>query len=325
MSETQSKEPLISIIFPVYNVECWVKDALLSVCAQTYRNLEILVINDGSEDSSRAICEKIAEDDGRIVIIDQENGGLSAARNTGIENARGDYIIFVDSDDLVHPDHVAALYKCAINHDVKIACTVMTRFENNFTYEQFETRRCDVFSSEDAISEMFYQGRFDSCAQAKIYARELWDDVRFPVGYLHEDLPTIYKVFLGVSSIAFFDSSTYGYRFNSSGINHSVTDDRKIKTLDLLNASLGILEKEHPQLANPLRCLIASYSLHCLLNAEQGSISRENEAKLKDAIVSNRAVVLRDKNARKKTRLALLVSFFGWGAVKSVYSLRRKR
>lgn len=115
------------------------------VCAQTYRNLEILVINDGSKDSSRTICEKIAEDDGRIVIIDQENGGLSAARNTGIENARGEYIIFVDSDDIVHPDYVASLYKCAISHDVKIACTVMTRFENNFTYKQFEIQRCDVF------------------------------------------------------------------------------------------------------------------------------------------------------------------------------------
>lgn len=321
----KAKEPLISVILPIYNVEQWVKESLQSVCDQDYRNLEIVVINDGSKDSSRAICEQIAKQDSRVVIIDQENGGLSAARNSGIEKSQGEYIVFVDSDDLISRNHISSLYKCMQSHETMIACTVMTRFEGEFNAAKDEPMICQVYSSEDAVKEIFYQGRFDSCAQAKIYARELWDDVRFPVGYLHEDLPTTYKVFLKAKSIAFFDSTTYGYRFNPNGINHSVTDDRKIKTLNLLNEASEFLKNEHSELIAPLQCLKASYCLHCLLNTRPGSISKENEARLKETIRQNRFDVLTDKNARSKTRAALLLSYMGWPLVKIVFTLVKGR
>ena len=317
----KAKEPLISVIFPIYNVEQWVEESLQSVCDQDYRNLEIVVINDGSKDSSRAICEQIAKQDSRVVIIDQENGGLSAARNSGIEKSQGEYIVFVDSDDLISRNHISSLYKCMQSHETMIACTVMTRFEGEFNAAKDEPMICQVYSSEDAVKEIFYQGRFDSCAQAKIYAKELWDDVRFPVGYLHEDLPTTYKVFLKAKSIAFFDSTTYGYRFNPNGINHSVTDDRKIKTLDLVNEVSESFKNDYPQLIAPLRCLRVSYCLHCLLNAQADSISKENEIKLKETIIVNRNKIIKDKNARKKTKIALMISFFGWLPLKIVFRI----
>ena len=215
-----SAYPLISVIFPVYNVEKWVEESLASVCSQTYENLEIIVVNDGSTDGSGAICSRMAEADHRVRLFDQDNMGLSGARNRGMNEANGEYLLFVDSDDVLCSEHVMLLYSCLVRHNVDIAVTTMTDFAEHFDREMLQVGKEEVLSSTEAIEIMFYQGRFDSCAQSKLFKKGLWEGIEFPLSYLHEDLPTTYRVFQKTSSVAFFPSTSYGYRRNLNGIKH---------------------------------------------------------------------------------------------------------
>lgn len=319
--------PLISVVFPVFNVEKWVEEALGSICCQSYRNLEIIVVNDGSIDGSRSICKEFADNDSRVLLVDQVNGGLSAARNSGIKIAKGEYLLFVDSDDVIHRDHIMLLYECLSRHKVDISLTVMTNFSNEYNVMTPLIESDIELSSHEAIKTMLYQGSFDSCAQAKLYKKELWNDIEFPVGYLHEDLVTTYKVFLKTDRIVFFNSDTYGYRFNGNGINHSAANDKKVMTLSLLDEmvyEIGRYEKR--DLLKAAKCLRESFCLHLLLNATDDSMSKSNQQKLYASIIKDRLEVIFDPYARAKTRGALILSFFGRPALKKAFAIfQRKR
>lgn len=313
-------QPLISVIFPVYNVEEWVEESLESVCSQTYENLEIIVVNDGSTDGSAAICSRMAEIDHRIRLFDQENGGLSVARNTGLDNAQGEYVLFVDSDDVIHKKHIELLYSVIVETGADIAVTDMTRFTGAYEHLDLAVGVPKELMAIDAIKIMFYQKNFDSCAQSKLSKIRLWDGVRFPVGYLHEDLPTTYKLFLACDHVVYVPSSTYGYRWNYNGINLSPTSSRKVRTVDLLDDMVDDFKAHHPDLIDAAVCLRASFCFHLLLNCGDKYLSTADEQRLKRTILRDRRRVLLCPEARKKTRLALALSIFGWHATRVVFT-----
>ena len=319
-----SSNPLISVIIPVYNVEKYVAECLESVCAQTYRKLEIIIVNDGSTDGSREICSGFIEKDSRIRIIDQENGGLSAARNTGLEAASGNYILFIDSDDVVSKNHIELLYSAIASQGTDIAITVMTPFEGSYTNPECVSNNVLRMSSSAAVREMLYQGSFDSCAQSKLYLSDLWEGIRFPVGYLHEDLPTTFKVVLRTPDVSYFDSNTYGYRRNQEGINWATTTSSKIKTLDLVDDMVIFLEGVDDELGRAARCLRTSFCFHLLLHATKSSISRLERKRLQDAIKNDRRIVLSDRNARPKTRIACALSYLGFSCVSLAFHVGHK-
>lgn len=320
-NNTQS---LISVIFPVYNVEEWLEESLESVCSQTYENLEIVVVDDGSTDGSSSVCRKFAANDDRILLVNQANGGLSAARNRGMREARGEYLLFVDSDDVLCPEHVELLYRCLVRHGADIAVTTMTSFSDCFDLEGLQVGEEESLSPDEAIEVMFYQGRFDSCAQSKLFKRRLWEGIEFPVSYLHEDLPTIYRVFEHASSVVFFPSTSYGYRRNPNGINHSVTREDKIKTLLLLDDVVESYSSDSSRLRDAAICLRQSFAFHLLLNAEEGSISADSRQLLQQSIADNRMAVIRNNRARLKTRVASIASFLGWRATMILFRLARR-
>lgn len=316
--------PLISVIFPVCNVEEWVEESLASVCSQTYENLEIVVINDGSTDGSAAICSRMAEADHRIRLFDQANMGLSGARNRGMSEARGEYFLFVDSDDVLCREHVALLYDCLVRHSVDIALTTMTDFTDHFDRETLQVGEEEVLSPTEAIEIMFYQGRFDSCAQSKLFKKGLWEGVEFPLSYLHEDLPTTYRVFQRAAAVAFFPSTSYGYRRNLNGINHSVTKEEKVKTLRLLDEMVDAFSATQSDLTNAAVCLRQSFAFHLLLNATENSIEEDSRRRIQRTIVENRVRVIRDNRARAKTRIASAVTFLGWSAAALLFRLAKR-
>ena len=178
------KNELISVIVPVYNVERYLDKCIESICRQTYEALEIILSDDGSSDASGAICDAWAEKDSRIRVIHKENGGLSDARNAGIDIARGSWLMFVDSDDTITPDTVERLYFAAMENDCEIAvCNILRIFD-------------------DGTTEPFYQPvptptvwdglqRFETLKQPsacnKLFRADLFRDVRFPKGKFYED------------------------------------------------------------------------------------------------------------------------------------------
>lgn len=214
-------DPLVSVIVPVYNVEKYVRACLQSITEQTYKNLEIIVVDDGSTDGSKRIINGVS--DRRITVISRENGGLSAARNTGIEAATGNYLYFVDSDDLVNLYAVEELVRVAESTGAKLVRAGLIEFaseEEILLAAKPETFEIETLGLEEAIFQL-YQGdtiQEATVAWSKLYHRDLFADIRFPEGKIHEDVATVLDFVLAAGTETVLKTPLYFYRKNPVSI-----------------------------------------------------------------------------------------------------------
>ena len=185
---------LISVIIPVYKVEEYINRCIDSVINQTYKNLEIILVDDGSPDGCPKICDEYAKKDSRIRVIHKQNGGLSDARNVGIDNANGKYITFIDSDDWIPIDSINILYKNLINtkSEISSGCLLEVFSDNRKNYSNNDY---EVYSKIEGLKNLFLLHDISNSASGKIYDISLFDNIRYPVGKLYEDLGTTYKLF----------------------------------------------------------------------------------------------------------------------------------
>ena len=228
------EKPLISMVVPIYNVEEYLKECLDSILGQTYRNLEIILINDGSTDGSFSICEEYAERDDRIRLISKKNGGLASARNRGIKEAKGDYIGFVDSDDRIHGKFVEALIHAILLNGCEIATSDYT---NNLKKLKF-AKNCNVIlERNDAISGLLDDGGYKCFACNKLFKRTCFSGISFPEGELFEDIIPMYKLFNKAGRIAYIKCPLYYYRTRKGSISRarfSKGNYHLIKSIDYL-------------------------------------------------------------------------------------------
>ena len=204
-------DDLISIIIPVYKVEPYLRKCLDSVTAQTYKNIEIILVDDGSPDGCGAICDEYAAKDSRCRVFHTENRGLSCARNYGISVSRGAWLMFIDSDDWVEPDFCSIPYEAAKRYGADL---VMFRF-NSFRNGELEEMPCPdlpegIVSKSDAIDMVYYRGILNY-AWNKLYKRELFNGVEYPAGRTYEDVGTTYKLVLASKVTALVNKPLYNY------------------------------------------------------------------------------------------------------------------
>lgn len=207
---------MISVIVPVYNVEPYLHQCVDSILAQTYTDFELILVDDGSPDNCGAICDEYAEKDSRIRVIHQKNGGLSAARNAGIDAARGEYLAFVDSDDWVHPEMLRLLHQAICQTGLQIsACSFLRTHEREVVIEPV---KLDIIELDGAS---FYasEKNVEACiACNKLYKRELFCKIRYPEGRTHEDEFVTYKLLYWAGKVAYIPAKMYFYYQNAQGI-----------------------------------------------------------------------------------------------------------
>lgn len=207
------EKSLISIIVPVYKVEQYLPRCVDSLLAQTYPHLEIILVDDGSPDGSGEICDGYAKKDPRIRVIHKENGGLSSARNAGIEVAKGEYLGFVDSDDWVEPETYETLLTMARQENVKLVCC--GRFDFSSKTGQKKVGLCpqkrEVISGEELVHRMFLWENVDSAAWDKLYHHSLFRQIRYPLGKIVEDVPTTYRIALEAGRAGMIPMPLYNY------------------------------------------------------------------------------------------------------------------
>ncbi len=206
----------ISVIVPVYNVEKYLSKCIDSILSQTYKNLEIILVDDGSPDSSPKICDKYKERDNRIKVIHKKNGGLASARNAGMDIATGKYIGFVDSDDMIAEDMYEVLLENMIKSNAEIAVCYKTDILENL---QTGKGIVEELNKTQALKKMVLGIEFGSHACDKLFKREiLVSDIRFPEGKTYEDLYTIYQWINNSNRIVLCKSNKYYYRLNLESI-----------------------------------------------------------------------------------------------------------
>lgn len=204
----------VSVIIPIYGVEKYLKKCVDSLIKQNFDDYEILLIDDGSPDKCGEICDNYSNEYDNIYAFHKENGGLSSARNYGIKRAKGEYLIFVDSDDFVSENMISILYNSIKNDCTDIA--ICNRFEyleyNNKCKKSYVNNyKHEIFNYEQAIMELCSFQCFDMSAWAKIYKRELFEDIEFPEGKLSEDYYIMYRLFEKCNSISYINEYLYYY------------------------------------------------------------------------------------------------------------------
>lgn len=231
---------LVSVIVPVFNVLPYLVEALESVLNQIYTNLEIIIIDDGSTDGSAEICDEYSEKDPRVIVVHQENQGLSGARNTGLNMATGDAIAFLDSDDVICPDFISSMERVMRRDGVDLViCDYTVGRATRITRKKAFVKSSDVqikqgiYTRDDALRALA-DGRIKHYTWNKLYRRELWERIRFPVGHVYEDVYTTYRIMDLCERVFVLNEPLYHYRKRRG----SIVDDRSQgNLLDSINAS----------------------------------------------------------------------------------------
>ena len=210
--------PKISIIVPIYKVEPYLKRCVDSILNQTFTDFECILVDDGSPDNCPQICDEYAKKDKRIRVIHKKNGGLSDARNAGIDIAQGEYLGFIDSDDWIHPQMYEILYQGIVENNVRLS---VCAYNETDTEQEFERIDKPVFELHNGMDFLMADNVTAVVAWNKLYHRSLFKEIRYPVGRIHEDEFTTYKILYKAGNIAFCDFKMYYYFMNFNGITKS--------------------------------------------------------------------------------------------------------
>ena len=206
------QQDLISVIVPVYNVAKYLDRCISSIVGQTYRNLEIILCDDESSDESGTIADAWAQKDHRICVFHLEHGGLSYARNRGIDFSHGKYLSFVDSDDCIASDFIAALHDAAVSAQMDISAVGFCRFHGELPVTEYDkSPELQIFDTAEAIRQLFNPDMYNNYAWNKLYARPLFDTIRYPQGRKMEDLGTTYLLMERAGGIVYNPAPLYFY------------------------------------------------------------------------------------------------------------------
>lgn len=298
---------LISIVVPVYNVENYLSDCLDSIYNQTYKNIEIILIDDGSKDKSGNICDRYVEKDKRAVVIHKENGGLSDARNVGIKRAKGKYVVFVDSDDIIDSTLIECLYSMVSGSETQIGiCDLLHCYPHEGVFFKEETKRT-TFDSDDAIVEMLYQRSFLVAACGKIFPKKYFENIQFPVGILFEDSAIMYKLFDMTERIVYCDAQLYGYMHRDGSITTKTFSNRDYDILIICNEIIEYMQNRNKKLQRAANVYYTNACLRIFLNAPRNGDYDKMIIKCEEDIKKNRWKCVFDPKVRKKLRMSLLL------------------
>ncbi len=211
-----NKNPVLSVIVPVYNVEEYLAECLDSIINQTYKDIEIIVVDDGSTDNSGLICNEYAAKYDKITVYHKQNGGLSSARNYGIERANGKYLSFIDSDDFIDKDMFYILMNLATINDADIVMCGYIKYTSKEIneHQKFLEKDTTVYKNQEVLLRFYTE----FCAWNKVYKKKLLNNIRFPEGKLYEDARTMYKIAYQAKIAVVYPKCLYYYRQRNSSI-----------------------------------------------------------------------------------------------------------
>ena len=300
--------PLISVIVPVYKVEKYLDRCVQSIADQTYRNLEIILVDDGSPDNCPALCDAWAEKDSRIRVIHKENGGLSDARNAGMAIATGEYIGFVDSDDFIAPEMYQLLWdRMAMDSSDIAGCGVELIFEDGSPARPLTRAGNCVLDRDAAMEAVIRESWLKQPVWYKLYRSCLIRDLSFPAGKCHEDVFWSWQAVARAQMVSVFDTPCYYYVQRSGSIMGSGYSLRRLDAVEAKCQRLSYLEKEYPHLAAPGRIELL---FTCLYHGQLAMLHLEGAEKqhaidqLKKT-VKGTPVNMRDLSVTHKCWLAL--------------------
>lgn len=297
----------VSVIVPIYNSEKYLKDCLDSIINQSHKNLEIIIVDDGSPDNSGKIADEYAKKDSRIKVIHQKNTGLSGARNTGLKKATGEYITFVDGDDTIEHFMIQHLLDVTTSTESDIAaCSFKEVYPNGKITHFNQSYPGKTFNTKNALKAMLEEEGFMISSTMKLFPKSFFNDIKFPVGKLHEDVNTTYKLFLKAKKIVFIPQEYYNYLQHKNSITAKAFDSKKLVLITFTDQMCDDINKLYPDLKNTTnkRRMRARFSIlrQIPLSHKEAKVIANYLKTHQDYITKNPEATIKDKTA---LRLAL--------------------
>lgn len=270
-------DKLISVIIPVYNTSSFINKCVESVLNQTHKNIEILLINDGSTDNSDFVCKALQKKDSRIRYYYKTNGGLSSARNYGLDRITGDYVSFIDSDDLIDKNFIYSILQGCIKYDALIGMSGRVMFNDNLRKDMFTLPEIQLWSSEVATSRFLKWDNIDGSVCDKIFHISLFSNRRFPEGRISEDLPVFVGALIQAGNIVHIGKPMYYYFQREGSITNSKFSSDKISILDSASEVFNVVMLNFPNLKFKANFYFVSHILllHYLIKNEIDSFNEE--------------------------------------------------
>ena len=309
--------PLISIIVPVYKVEKYLEKCVKSILNQTFADFELILVDDGSPDQCGKMCDEYAKMDDRVKVIHKENGGLSDARNAGINLASGKYISFVDSDDYISNDMYELLYDLITTYDADISICDYHRISEEDWCQRIisETHENEIhcFNQETALKELLLERKIDNHAWGKLYKRQLFENVQFPKGINYEDIGTTYLLFSKSNKIVYSNLKKYYYLIRKGNITGTKNESNIRDYMNMTSKRYKFIYKNFPELQiyNTTRLSINLINVH-LWSALNGLDKFYKETKneylaLKKVTRKNKLKIMRYMNYKQKLHFIFLL------------------
>ena len=243
-------DKIISVIVPIYNVEKYLNKCVSSIINQTYKNLEIILVDDGSPDNCPKMCDEYASKDSRIKVIHKLNGGLSDARNAGLDIAKGEYIVFVDSDDYIHSEMISILYDVIVKTEANIVqCNFRKVKDNEYVEANTNSYEIFTFNTEQALESLIKENPLKQVVWNKLYKKEIFNELRFEVGKVNEDDFFTYQAFAISNKVSYINKELYYYLVRDTSI---MGQKFSIKRLDGLEARFRryeFIKEKYPKLS----------------------------------------------------------------------------
>ena len=309
--------PKVSIIVPVYKVEPYLAACVDSLLRQTYREIEVILVDDGSPDNCGAMCDEYALRDSRVKVIHQENQGPSVARNIGVDISAGEFIAFIDSDDLVSEDYIAYLLKIAIENNANMAACQIADFRDGHSPAYTAKGDVSVLSSEQALRMYFYMDRMSPCVLGKLFRRTIVPRNMFEPGTFYEDVVPLYRVLYDAGRVAWTDAVLAGYRHRDMSRSRQKFSPSEMDSVKVCREMEKDVAVRCPEFTIPVTCrAFHSYS-HIFFMIPKGTYETENK-QVWELIKARRKTVLSDPNAGVKMWAAALLSYLGPDITKSL-------
>lgn len=309
-------KPLISVLVPIYNVSEFLDNCIQSIINQSYKNLEILLLDDGSTDNSGEICDKYSEQDSRIRVIHKKNEGLSATRNCGIANCKGDFFCIVDGDDSVHPDYVSCMYELSEKYDAALSmCSYVYKWRNGNTKRTRNSQYPDDYvctaGSEEVLREMLYSGKYAPSSWGKLFNKKKLPNIFFTSYRIGEDVLASVDYFHEADVIAYSNRPLYYYFQNENSLTKKFNPDKfydNVLTADEIYKKSTAL---YPQLKKAASYYVIEKNLIVLMQLYGVDGLDDKIAHISDNIKKFRNTVIFDSDAEKRVRTACMLSYLG--------------
>lgn len=296
--------PLVSIIVPVFNVEPYIRRCLDSLESQTYSSIEVIIVDDGSQDKSADIAEDYCRRDSRFTLISQENKGQGNARNTGITAATGEYITFVDSDDYVSTYYIERMIELAALHDADIVSVNLIKFFDRQIPDKDNTPPKIVsFNGTDAVADMWYGKHLSNSAWAKVYHRQILKDIPFPEGVLYEDLGVIYKWMHRAGKVVWTSEKLYYYYQRSNGTMNGAFSRKKLDRIIVSRELLDWAEKQCPELQQAAEARFFLSNIQVLREIPCSSEYQNEINEIRNSIKKYRNRVIKNRRVKPVNRM----------------------